>query len=52
MILYALMIIIFAYFYTALTFNSQETADNLKRSGALIRACVRAGRRRTTSMAC
>ena len=36
MIIYALMIIIFAYFYTALVFNSQETADNLKRSGALI----------------
>ncbi|MBX3692013.1 preprotein translocase subunit SecY [Dokdonella sp.] len=36
MIIYALMIIIFAFFYTALVFNSQETADNLKRSGALI----------------
>jgi preprotein translocase subunit SecY len=30
------MIAIFAFFYTALVFNSQETADNLKRSGALI----------------
>ena len=36
MLLYGLLIVIFAYFYTALTFNSQETADNLKRSGALI----------------
>ena len=36
MIIYALMIVIFAFFYTALVFNSQETADNLKRSGALI----------------
>jgi preprotein translocase subunit SecY len=36
MIIYAVLIIVFAYFYTALTFNSQETADNLKRSGALI----------------
>jgi len=36
MLIYALLIIVFAYFYTALTFNSQETADNLKRSGALI----------------
>ncbi|MBZ0221774.1 MAG: preprotein translocase subunit SecY [Dokdonella sp.] len=36
MLLYGLMIVIFTYFYTALTFNSQETADNLKRSGALI----------------
>ncbi len=36
MILYAGMIIVFAFFYTAIVFNSQETADNLKRSGALI----------------
>ncbi|HET7562138.1 MAG TPA: preprotein translocase subunit SecY [Rhodanobacteraceae bacterium] len=36
MILYAGMIIIFAFFYTAIVFNSQDTADNLKRSGALI----------------
>src|SRR5690606_24047123 len=36
MVIFALMIIIFAFFYTALVFNSQETADNLKRSGALI----------------
>ena len=43
MLLYALMIIIFAFFYTALVFNSQETADNLKRSGALIPG-IRPGR--------
>jgi len=42
-ILYALLIIIFAFFYTALVFNSQETADNLKRSGALIPG-IRPGR--------
>jgi preprotein translocase subunit SecY len=36
MILYAGLIIGFAFFYTALVFNSQETADNLKKSGALI----------------
>jgi preprotein translocase subunit SecY len=36
MVIYAAMIVIFAFFYTALVFNSQETADNLKRSGALI----------------
>src|SRR6185369_14272356 len=35
-IFYALLIIIFAFFYTALVFNSGETADNLKKSGALI----------------
>ncbi len=36
MILFAGLIIGFAFFYTALVFNSQETADNLKKSGALI----------------
>ena len=36
MILYGGMIAGFAFFYTALVFNSQETADNLKKSGALI----------------
>jgi preprotein translocase subunit SecY len=35
-ILYALAIIFFCFFYTALVFNSKETADNLKRSGAFI----------------
>ncbi|MGH8496612.1 MAG: preprotein translocase subunit SecY [Gammaproteobacteria bacterium] len=34
--LYATMIIFFCFFYTALVFNSRETADNLKRSGAFI----------------
>lgn len=36
MILYAFLIIGFAFFYTAMQFNSQETAENLKKSGALI----------------
>lgn len=36
MVLYAALIIGFDFFYTALTFNSQETAENLKKSGALI----------------
>ncbi|MEO6233679.1 MAG: preprotein translocase subunit SecY, partial [Thermomonas sp.] len=36
MVLYASLIAGFAFFYTALVFNSQETADNLKKSGALI----------------
>ena len=35
-ILYAALIIVFAFFYTALVFNSSETAENLKKSGALI----------------
>jgi len=33
---YAAAIIFFCFFYTALVFNSKETADNLKRSGAFI----------------
>ncbi len=33
---YAALIIFFCFFYTALVFNSKETADNLKRSGAFI----------------
>ena len=36
MIVLAALITGFAFFYTALVFNSQETADNLKKSGALI----------------
>ena len=35
-LLYALLIIFFAFFYTALVFNSRETADNLKKGGAFI----------------
>jgi len=33
---YALAIVFFCFFYTALVFNSRETADNLKRSGAFV----------------
>jgi preprotein translocase subunit SecY len=36
MVLYGALIVGFAFFYTALVFNSQETAENLKKSGALI----------------
>jgi preprotein translocase subunit SecY len=35
-LLYASMIVFFCFFYTALVFNSRETADNLKKSGAFI----------------
>lgn len=35
-LLYATAIIFFCYFYTALVFNPKETADNLKKSGAMI----------------
>ena len=35
-LLYAFLIIFFCFFYTALVFDSRETADNLKKSGAII----------------
>jgi preprotein translocase subunit SecY len=35
-LLYALAIVFFCFFYTALMFNPKDTADNLKRSGAFI----------------
>jgi len=34
---YAVLIVFFCFFYTALVFNARETADNLKKSGAFIR---------------
>ncbi|MDH3354365.1 MAG: preprotein translocase subunit SecY [Chromatiales bacterium] len=33
---YALAIVFFCFFYTALMFNPKETADNLKKSGAFV----------------
>ena len=36
MVLYGSLIIFFCFFYTALVFNSRETAENLKKSGAFI----------------
>ncbi len=35
-LLYATAIVFFCFFYTALVFNSKETADNLKKSGAFV----------------
>ena len=35
-LLYAALIIFFAFFYTALVFNPKETAENLKKSGAFV----------------
>tara|TARA_R110001599_G_scaffold353840_1_gene599766 strand:- start:47844 stop:49175 length:1332 start_codon:yes stop_codon:yes gene_type:complete len=35
-LLYSAAIIFFCFFYTALVFNSKETADNLKKSGAFV----------------
>ena len=42
-ILFSGLIIFFCFFYTAMVFNSKETADNLKRSGAFIPG-IRPGR--------
>jgi preprotein translocase subunit SecY len=41
--LYAIAIIFFCFFYTALVFNAREIADNLKKSGAFVPG-VRPGR--------
>jgi preprotein translocase subunit SecY len=47
MILYAAMIIFFAFFYTAIVFNPAETADNLKKQGGFIPG-IRPGERTAT----
>ena len=36
MVIYGALVIFFCFFYTALVFNSRDTADNLKKSGAFI----------------
>jgi len=36
MIVFALSVVFFSFFYTALVFDPRETADNLKKSGAFI----------------
>ena len=35
-ILFLLLILFFAFFYTAIVFNPEETADNLKKNGGFI----------------
>ena len=37
MALYAILIVFFCFFYTAVVFNPEETADNLKKNGGFIR---------------
>jgi len=44
MLLYAAGIIFFCFFYTAVVFNPEETADNLKRNGGFIPG-IRPGKR-------
>ncbi|MFW5985943.1 MAG: preprotein translocase subunit SecY, partial [Halanaerobiales bacterium] len=36
LVLYALMILFFTYFYTAITFNPEEVAENMKKNGGFI----------------
>ncbi|MDR1824058.1 MAG: preprotein translocase subunit SecY [Bifidobacteriaceae bacterium] len=43
MVLYGLLIIFFCFFYTSITFNPEEVADNMKRYGGFIPG-IRAGR--------
>jgi preprotein translocase subunit SecY len=43
LILFGGLIVFFCFFYTAIVFNSRETADNLKKSGAFIPG-IRPGR--------
>jgi preprotein translocase subunit SecY len=43
MILYGLLVVFFAYFYTAITFNPVEVADNMKQYGGFIPG-IRPGR--------
>lgn len=44
MLLYAALIVFFTFFYTAVVFNPEETADNLKRNGGFIPG-IRPGKR-------
>ncbi|MCT4656718.1 MAG: preprotein translocase subunit SecY [Cohaesibacter sp.] len=44
MLLYAALIVFFVFFYTAIVFNPQETADNLKKHGGFIPG-IRPGQR-------
>jgi preprotein translocase subunit SecY len=43
MVLYALMVVFFAYFYTAISFNPVQTADNIRKYGGFIPG-IRPGR--------
>ena len=44
MVLYAALIIFFSFFYTAIVFNPQETAENLRKHGGFIPG-IRPGQR-------
>ena len=40
LIVYIALIIVFAYFYTSITFNPLEVANNMKKSGGFIPGCA------------
>src|SRR3546814_5056893 len=42
--IYGFLIVFFCFFYTALVFDSRETADNLKKSGAFVPGVRQIGR--------
>jgi preprotein translocase subunit SecY len=42
------VVVFFAFFYTSIVFNPDETADNMKKSGGYIPASGRAGRPAST----
>ena len=50
LLIYVALIAFFAFFYTAIVFNPQETADNLKKYGGFIPGCAVA--RRPTRVQC
>ena len=52
MLLYAGMIVFFAFFYTAVVFNPKDTADNLKKQAASSPASGPASARPSTSTTC
>ncbi len=49
MLLYASMIIFFAFFYTSIVFNPNDTADNLRKYGGFVPGIRPARTLRTTS---
>ena len=51
-LLFALLIIGFAFFYVALVYDARDTAENLKKAGAFIPASARASKPAITSTRC
>ena len=36
LLLYIILVVVFAYFYTSITFNPVQIADNLKKAGGVV----------------